>query len=61
MSSYWCNFGKNGDPNGENLPKWDAYTSYNRKAMEIGEKICMIDRPGSPTVDFEVDYTVGNL
>lgn len=25
MSSYWANFVKNGDPNGEDLPKWGKY------------------------------------
>jgi para-nitrobenzyl esterase len=27
MSTYWSNFAKNADPNGEGLPEWPAYTS----------------------------------
>jgi len=29
MATYWTNFAKNGDPNGENLPVWSAFTELN--------------------------------
>ena len=42
MSSYWANFAKNGDPNGEGLPVWDPTTSDNRSVMRLGEDMGMI-------------------
>ena len=36
MLSYWANFAKNGNPNGENLPTWDL---YNGELFELGERI----------------------
>lgn len=38
MSSYWSNFAKTGNPNGENLPTWDLYTS-NGEVMELGANV----------------------
>ncbi|KAA6334564.1 Fumonisin B1 esterase [termite gut metagenome] len=39
MSSYWVNFAKNGDPNGEGLPLWQAFDNDNPKLIELGEEI----------------------
>ena len=33
MRSYWVNFAKNGNPNGEGLPEWPAYAANDVKAM----------------------------
>jgi para-nitrobenzyl esterase len=30
MSDYWTNFAKTGDPNGETVPEWAAYTEDNK-------------------------------
>ena len=42
MSSYWVNFVKTGDPNGESLPEWPPYSPDVKEVMEIGENTGMI-------------------
>ncbi len=42
MSSYWVNFVANGDPNGEGLPAWNAYSPDIKEVMNIGENMGMI-------------------
>jgi para-nitrobenzyl esterase len=37
VSAYWVNFAKTGDPNGEGLPKWPAYSSAGDQALEIND------------------------
>ena len=48
MSSYWANFAKTGNPNGKDLPVWDAYNT-------TGKKVILLDlRPESrPIPDAE--------
>jgi para-nitrobenzyl esterase len=33
MATYWTNFAKRGDPNGEGLPKWPAFSDTNPSVM----------------------------
>lgn len=35
ISSYWVNFAKTGDPNGEGLPKWNAYNNEEDVVMVL--------------------------
>jgi len=37
MVTYWTNFMKNGDPNGEGLPQWDAYSKDDNFIMVFGD------------------------
>ena len=44
FSSYFANFAKTGDPNGEGLPAWEMSTD-GTQLMELGENIGMTDDP----------------
>ena len=35
MGSYWSNFAKTGDPNGEGLPRWPAYSLEAYQVMHL--------------------------
>jgi para-nitrobenzyl esterase len=35
MNSYWVNFGKTGDPNGDSLPEWPKYTKSDDGLMDF--------------------------
>jgi para-nitrobenzyl esterase len=35
MNTYWGNFAKTGDPNGEGLPNWPVYNTQNEEILDI--------------------------
>lgn len=39
MLSYWSNFAKNGNPNGEGLPTWNTFTVGDENLMELGANV----------------------
>lgn len=43
MLSYWTNFAKNGDPNGEGLPYWSSYIGDDDQVMELGSHVGRMD------------------
>ena len=43
MQSYWVNFVKKGDPNGEGLPLWERRTADKKELIELGETIHMAE------------------
>lgn len=45
MFSYWMNFVKTGNPNGEGLPEWKPYNGADCQVLELGKEIRMIPDP----------------
>ncbi len=39
MLSYWSNFAKTGDPNGEGLPTWNEFSLGDENLMELGSNV----------------------
>ena len=37
MATYWTNFAKYGDPNGNGLPEWQAFSDKNPKVMYFSQ------------------------
>jgi carboxylesterase 2 len=52
MSSYWANFIKNGDPNGEGLVNWPKSTEASAVTMEVGGAFEVVPVANSSNVEF---------
>ena len=55
-NTYWANFAKTGNPNGETLPEWTPYTKEHPKLMELGEYIGMMNTPENPRVAYRKKF-----
>lgn len=52
MAAYWVNFVKTGNPNGNGLPKWPAYSVTNKQIVVLGDKIEAKPLPDAANLDF---------
>ncbi|AMR30672.1 esterase [Mucilaginibacter sp. PAMC 26640] len=58
ISSYWVNFAKTGNPNGNNLPVWPAYNTTGKQVMILGEKPAATTLPDDAALKFMVKQTI---
>jgi para-nitrobenzyl esterase len=52
IMSYWVNFAKTGDPNGNGLPHWPAYNRQSQEAIYLGNKIEPKPEPNRARLDW---------
>ncbi|SHO65238.1 carboxylesterase/lipase family protein [Algoriphagus zhangzhouensis] len=52
MSTYWVNFVKTGDPNGEGMPEWPVFNPEDPLVMELGTEVKSIPLPHSAQIRF---------
>jgi para-nitrobenzyl esterase len=45
MNTYWANFAKTGDPNGEGLPLWPAYHTESEEILDIERNGSTVGKP----------------
>jgi para-nitrobenzyl esterase len=56
VSTYWVNFARTGDPNGEGLVKWPAWSPASEQALEFGDHINIHSQVNKPGLDFFDSY-----
>ncbi|MBO6164285.1 MAG: carboxylesterase family protein [Lachnospiraceae bacterium] len=60
MNTYWANFAKSGNPNGDRLPEWKPYTKAEQNTLVFGdEKTRMEEVPVNARVKFRKQFLLG--
>ena len=54
MNTYWTNFAKTGNPNGENLPVWPLYNTKNEEILDIMPNGNAVGKPDPRKARFDV-------
>lgn len=61
MISYWSNFAKYGNPNGDSLPEWPEYNDTDYKVMELGSNVGLIEDRYLPLYPLIDQYIIEQL
>jgi para-nitrobenzyl esterase len=56
MGTYWTNFAKYGDPNGEGMPHWPAFDNDHRKVMYFQQKPQVGEVPSEASMEVLDNY-----
>lgn len=59
IGSYWVNFATTGNPNGDALPAWPAYTRATDQALELGNSVQVRNTLRKDRLDFMDKYYAG--
>jgi para-nitrobenzyl esterase len=54
MNSYWTNFAKTGNPNGEGLPPWPLYDTQKEEILDIGSDGTPVGKPDTRKARLDV-------
>ncbi len=61
MTDYWTNFSKTGNPNGEGLPDWPAYTSETPVSLHITDGGVRAENiVDSPAAEHVIEFTIAH-
>ncbi|HZY79562.1 MAG TPA: carboxylesterase family protein [Cyclobacteriaceae bacterium] len=52
MSTYWVNFVKTGDPNGEGVPEWPGYNVRSKQIINFSDEVTAKSIPDSASLNF---------
>jgi len=56
VSSYWTNFARRGDPNGDAVAEWPAYSSNRHSTMELGNRVGEMSVADPAKLEFFVNH-----
>ena len=61
MNTYWANFAKTGNPNGEGLPEWPVYNTQKEQILDIQPDGKLVGKPDPRKARLDVIEKAGTL